>query len=209
MLGILERVGLAKIDRTVPDKPDVYLLDLDQLEVLVAFINDDNLKSDSKRFKFSIKAVVIMGYVVKHLALFPPDEGGICEVNLARIIAAEKQASGKDPFRVDEFAELAKAKLATEAAMRDAENIITKVSGKDLTRMYKIQKALKEIEIVNEKKRGIVRRTTPAGEAPQRLGAARPDYDEQKTGEKTAAAGVSSAGGLNPIPQTASKASGK
>lgn len=155
MLDLLERVGLAKMDRAVLDKIKVYLTDLDQLELLIAFINDENLKDNTKKVVFTIKAVAIMGYIVKHLELFPPGQDGTSEVNLAKILEIEKAANqGKDPFRFDDtFTELVKAKLITELAMKDGNTVTTKAKARDIVRMYRIQKVMKEVEIINDKKR--------------------------------------------------------
>jgi CRP-like cAMP-binding protein len=154
MLDILERVELAKVDRTIPDKVEVTLSDLDQLELLIIFINEENLKENSKKVNFSIRAVQLMAYLVKHLQLFPPSGEGVSSINLAKIIEVEKAETGKEPFRIDDtFAELVKAKLATELAYKDNATITTSVKIRELVRMYKIQKVLKEVESINEKKR--------------------------------------------------------
>lgn len=153
-LDILEKVGLVKVNRAVMDKVEVAIGDLEQLDLLVSFVNEENMKDHAKKTNFSIKAVVVMGYIVKHLGLFPVAADGLAEVNLAKIIEVEKAASGKDPFRMDEsIIELVKAKLATEVALKDSTNILTKVRPLEIARMYRIQKIIKEIDSTNDKKR--------------------------------------------------------
>lgn len=161
MLDVLERVGLCKVDRASLDKIEVYLTDLDQIELLIAFMNDENLKDHSKKMTFSMKAVLIMGYMVKHLEIFPPNAEGMSVVNLAKILELEKAANdGKEPFRLDDaFTEIVKTKLATDLALKDNANILTNVRARELARMYKIQKVLKEVEFINEKKREQTART--------------------------------------------------
>lgn len=160
-LDILERVGLAKIDRSKPDKIEIYLTDVDQIELFVNFVNDDNLKEHSKKTVFSAKSLIIMAYMVKHIELFPANAEGVAEVNIAKIIALEKEANGgKEPFKLDDtFAELVKCKLCTELALKDGNTIITKLTPKSLIRMYRIQKIIKEVDAINEKKREQAART--------------------------------------------------
>ncbi len=153
-LDVLERINIAKIDRTNSEKVDVYITDFDQLEVLTNFISDENQKEASKQTNFTLRGVVVMGFIVKYLNAFPPGPDGVSTINLALIIAKERESlGGKDPFRIDEINELIKNKVATEVAMKDATTVTTKVFYKDFQKMFKIQKALKEIDLLNEKKR--------------------------------------------------------
>ena len=155
LIDCLERVGLAKVDRAVLDKIEVYLTDIDQIEKLINFVNDENLKDHSKKLNFSVKAVALMGFMVKHIALFSPNQEGISEVNLAKIIQLEKDANnGKEPFRLDEgVTELTKVKFCSELAFKDGSNITTQVNARLLVQMHRIQRFLKEVDAINEKKR--------------------------------------------------------
>ncbi len=160
MLDILERVELVKVDGAVLDKIEVYIKDLDQIELLISFINDDNLKDHTKKITFSSKAVALMGYVVKHIDLFPPNSEGISEVNFAKILEIEKAANGgKEPFRLDDSVnELVKAKIASDLALKDSTTITSRILARTMIRMYRIQKVLKEVEVINERKREQARR---------------------------------------------------
>lgn len=155
MVDVLERVGLCKIDRAALDKIEVYFNDLDAIELLIAFVNDENLKDHSKKINLSVKAVVLMGYIVKHIDLFPANAEGVSVVNLAKIIELEKaENGGKEPFRLDDtFTEIVKVKLASDLQLKDNANILTNVRARELVRMYKVQKVIKEVEFINEKKR--------------------------------------------------------
>lgn len=156
MLDVLEKVGIAKIDRTVLDKMEVYIYDLDQIELFISFVNDENLKEHTKKINFSLKAVVLMGYMVKYLDQFPPSAEGLSDINLAKILETEKAINnGKEPFRLtdDSITELVKVKLASDLAFKDGSNVTTRVKTRELVRMYRIQKVLKEVEFINEKKR--------------------------------------------------------
>jgi len=155
MLDVLERAGLLRIDRAVLDKQEVYISSLDQIELLVSFLNEENLKEHSKKITFSSKAVLIMEAIAKHLDLFPASAEGVSVVNLAKVIELEKQANdGKEPFRLDDaFNELVKFKLCTDMAFKDNDNILTNARAKELSRMYRIQKVVKEIELINDRKR--------------------------------------------------------
>ncbi len=156
MVDLLERVGLVKVDRAVLDKIEVYVLDMNQIEILINFMCEENTKDNTKKIKFSVKGIVIMGYIVKYLSQFPPNAEGVCEVNIAKIISSEKTANGgKEPFRLDEFGELVRMKFAAEPALKDSDTILSKMNGQEIVRMFKIQKAIKEIDNVNEKKRTV------------------------------------------------------
>lgn len=164
MIDLFERIGIAKVDRASVENVLVYVVDAEQLDSLLNFIVDENAKESSKKFKVSIRGIIIMGYIVRHLALFPADALGMSEVNLAKIIKIEKDAAGgKEPFRLDEFNELIQQKIANEVQMKDGENILTKIHAKDLIRMFKMQKAMKEIENLNEKKRTVVGKSAVGG----------------------------------------------
>lgn len=162
LIDVLENVGLCKVDRAVLDKIDVYFTDLDTIELLIAFINDENLKDHAKKINLSVKAVTIMGYICKHIDLFPPNAEGFASVNLAKIIEMEKaDNAGKEPFRLDDsFSELVKVKLASDMQLKDNATILTTVKPREIVRMYKIQKVLKEVEFINEKKREQAARNT-------------------------------------------------
>lgn len=163
MMDLLERVGLVTVDKPAPDKIEVFVHDIDYLDMLVSYLNEENLKEHKKKTEFSLKAVSLMGYMVKHLSLFPPNSDGVSEINFAKIIEIEKQANdGKEPFRMDEFGELVKAKLATDLAVKDTNNVLTRTNAKTLSRMYGIQRVIKEIEAVNEQKREQTQRTASA-----------------------------------------------
>lgn len=164
MLDILERVGVAIVERESPEKIEIYLKDLDQLEVLITFLNDNNLKDHTKKTTFSSKAVTIMGIIAKHVDQFPVSDDGFAEVNLAKVIEIEKASNaGKDPFRLDDtFNELVKFKVCGELSLRDSATIVTKLSPRTLVRMYRIQRVIKEVEAINERKREQTRRGASA-----------------------------------------------
>ncbi len=166
MLDVLEHVGLARIDRSDTEKVFIYILDMDQLEASITYMNDENLKDNSKKTQLSLKAVVVMGYIVKHIELFPPNAEGFSNVNIAKILQLERGASGgNEPFKPDDLAELTKAGLATELFIKDQATMITSVNSKDIVKMFKVQKVIKEIQLVNERKRAKVFKTQTAGEA--------------------------------------------
>ena len=155
MFDIMQRVGLLKLAGDSHDKVEITFMDVSQVETLLNFINDDNLKEHTKKSNFSSKAVMIMSFIVKHIDLFPPGAEGVSEVNLIKIIDAEKASNeGREPFRVDDtFQELVKGGVCTETTMKDSSSISTKINIKNLVRIYRIQRLIKEVEIVNMKKR--------------------------------------------------------
>jgi len=155
LLDIFERISIAKVERISAEKIEVYLKDLDVIESFINFLVDENLKDPTKQIQLTIKAVKLMGFVVKHLDKFPPDAEGTSTVNFAKIIQIEKDANGgKEPFKLDEASiELVKAKIMTEIAFKDAATALSQLKAKDFIRLYRIQMINKEIDVINDKKR--------------------------------------------------------
>ena len=155
MIDILERVGLVTVDRTTLDKMEVHVYDLDQIETIINYINEENLKDHTKKTTLSIKAVSLMGYFVKHISAFEPNAEGISTVNIAKIIEDEKAAnSGKEPFKIDDsMTELVKNKLATELSLKDSKTILTQIKTKEFVRAHRVQRVIKEIDTLNDQKR--------------------------------------------------------
>ncbi len=161
-VNILEQVGLTKVDRSVLDKIQVYIMDLDQIEALIQYLNEENLKEHKKQIVIGIKGVNVMGFIAKNIELFPPNKEGVSVVNLYRILEIEKQANqGKEPFRMDDLSEVIKVKLASDLALKDNNTILTNIKTAEFIRAYRIQKIVKLVEAVNEKKREQVRTTSP------------------------------------------------
>ena len=157
MLSIFESVGIIRVERT-PDpkgeKVEIVVLDPTTLDVFITFANEENLKENSKKFNFSTKGVHVLELINKYQTLFPANSNGISTINMAQISESEKQnGSGKAPFTQEDFNELVKNKVASEISIRDSNIMITQVSLATINKIYKMQKILKEIESVNQKKR--------------------------------------------------------
>lgn len=156
-LDVLEKVGILAIEKVQDskgEKIEFLLKDIELLETFLHFMNEENLKEHSKKLTFSIKGIRVLELVVKHLEKYPADPDGISTINVAEILALEKPGNGgKDPFTLDEFAELVKNKVATELSIRDSSNVFSQVNATSIARLHKMQLICHEFDLVNSTKR--------------------------------------------------------
>ncbi len=158
MIDVLSQIEIMKVDRQ-PDgkgseKVELFVRDIELLEALLSFVNEENLKDHTKKMNITKRGLAVMALIGKHLGDYAPDANGIASVNMAEIVAkAKEQNGGKEPFLADEFNELVKCKICTEPSITDAKTSITKVHAESFRRLYKMQVVLKEVDAVNESKR--------------------------------------------------------
>jgi CRP-like cAMP-binding protein len=89
-LDLLAQSGITQIvDQDGGTK--VVLKDIDFVEALVQYLNEENLLEPSKRHDLSLKGFLIMSLISKHLSKYKKNETtGLTEVNLAEIQKAER-----------------------------------------------------------------------------------------------------------------------
>lgn len=135
----------------------VFLKDTDFLEQLIAYMNEENLMEPSKRHDLSPKGFLIMSMVAKHLAKYPPDNNGLCTVNLAEVKNLEVPQSGplagKEPFRITEFDELTKFGYASTLNMKSSNEAFTIVNQKTFMQAFRFQRVVIGIAAMNEQHR--------------------------------------------------------
>lgn len=149
-LDVLKQAGIAHMPE---GSTDVTIKDVNGLEAFIQFQSDENLLEPTKRHDISLRGFLIMGLMVKHLSKFKKDPAsGMTEVNLAEIIAVEKQALGKDPFRMDEFPELVKLGYCTQLNVKSGSEQTTLVHADQFVRACRMHRIQKIIEAVNEQK---------------------------------------------------------
>jgi len=152
-LDLLAQVGLVHMGDD-EGAAQVRLNDIDLLESLITYLNEENLLEPSKRHDISLKGFMILSLIAKHLPKYPKDqETGLSTVNLAEIRKAESQTSGKEPFRMDEFPELVKLGYATNVTIKSNDAMFTTIKPETFLQTYRFQRVVMAISVVNEQKR--------------------------------------------------------
>jgi hypothetical protein len=150
-LDVLQGAGIVKN----LDTGDAYLKDSDFLESFINYLNDENMLEPSKRHDISIRGFLIMSLIAKHVSKYAPDPAtGLSKVNIAEILQLESAAAGgKEPFRMDEFPELAKLGYCTNIAIKSATEALTELKSEVFVHNYRMQRVVVSINSVNEQKR--------------------------------------------------------
>jgi len=149
-LDILKQANIVHISE---NSQDVALKDPVLLEAFVQYVCDENLLEPTKRHDVSIRGFLVMGLIAKHLDKFPKDETtGMSTVNLVEVLKAETSAAGKEPFRMDEFAELVKIGHASNLTVLSTDQQTTMITTDAFRRAYRVNRVLKIIEATNEEK---------------------------------------------------------
>jgi len=149
-LDILKQANVVHISE---NSQDVALKDPALLEAFIQYVCDENLLEPSKRHDISIRGFLVMGLIAKHLEKYLKDEtSGMSTVNVAEVQKLETSATGKEPFRMDEFTELVKVGYASNLTVLATDQQTTMISADSFRRSYRIQRVLKIIEAMNEEK---------------------------------------------------------
>ncbi|OFZ18873.1 MAG: hypothetical protein A2X94_03090 [Bdellovibrionales bacterium GWB1_55_8] len=152
-MDILEQCGITAT-HTEENATKVVLEDIDFLEQMITYLNEENLVEPSKRHDVSLRGFLIMSLIAKHLDRFGVDPTtGLKNVNLAEIRKLETAATGKEPFRVEEFPELVKLGYATNLNIKSQEEIFTTVKPDTFLQNYRLQRVAVSIQAINEQKR--------------------------------------------------------
>lgn len=123
------------------------------LEKFIAYLNEENLKEPAKKHDLSVRGFVVMGLMAKHLKLFPVDpKTQMATVNLAKIAELEKTAAGKDPFKYDDFQEIAKFRFASDMNLKTSAEVLTTLKPDEFMMIYRFIRLLKSFELLNEQK---------------------------------------------------------
>jgi CRP/FNR family cyclic AMP-dependent transcriptional regulator len=149
-LDVLAQVGVVKLT----DTGEAYLCDIDFLEQLVTYLNEEYLLEPAKRHDISLRGFFIMSLIVKNIARFPADpKTGLSKVNVAEILKLETPAGGKEPFRMDEFPELVKLGYCTNVGIKSSTEAFTELKPENFVHNYRMQRVAMAINAVNEQKR--------------------------------------------------------
>lgn len=153
-MDLLTQAGIMLMNEEPGGETKVILKDIDFLEHLIAYLNEENLVEPSKRHDLSPRGFLIMSLVAKHLSRYKADDAtGMTRVNLAEIRKAETNAAGKEPFRMEEVPELVKYGYVTAVNIKSADEVYTTVKADTFAHAYRLQRVSLAIRAINEQKR--------------------------------------------------------
>jgi CRP-like cAMP-binding protein len=156
MTDALFQAGILTLQENPSNPADskTLLSDIQFLDQLITYLNDENLCDPGKRHDITPRGFHIMSLVNKHLKTFTKDEkSGFTRVNLNAIRKAETPADGKEPFRIDEFQILINLGYATNVDLKSADEAITLVNADEFSKAFKFQRFCMIIQAINEQKR--------------------------------------------------------
>ncbi|HLD98808.1 MAG TPA: cyclic nucleotide-binding domain-containing protein [Bdellovibrionota bacterium] len=152
-MDILEQSEITRIVNE-NNSTKVILEDIDFLEQMITYLNEENLLEPSKRHDLSVRGFLIMGLMAKHMDRFGVDQAtGMKLVNISEIRKLETPEGGKEPFRMEEFTDLVKLGYASSLNIKSQEEMFTAVKSETFLQAYRLQRVVMSIQAVNEQKR--------------------------------------------------------
>ena len=152
-MDVLEQCGITTIHNE-DNASKVVLDDIDFLEQMITYFNEENLVEPAKRHDVSLRGFLIMSLIAKNLDRYGVDPTtGLKNVNLAEIRTLETAAMGKEPFRLDEFPELVRLGYATNLNIKSQEEVFTSIKPDTFLQTYRLQRVNVSIQAINEQKR--------------------------------------------------------
>ncbi len=157
-VSLLERYEIVKLEKIKDqrgERIEAIFNDLEFLDSLLNFINEENGKEQSKKLKFSERGVRVLLALGRHVENYPVGENGLATVNLGDVLKreAEQDPDGRIGFSKDDFAELVGNKIATELEVRDPENMFSQMDASTIRRLGRIQAILQAVDALNSAKR--------------------------------------------------------
>jgi CRP/FNR family transcriptional regulator, cyclic AMP receptor protein len=152
MLDILAQAGVTKFGEG-EHTGKVFLREIDFLEQLIGYMNEENLLEPSKRHDISPRGFVIMSTLYKHLSRYPIDKStGMTAINVAEVKGLEMTATQKEPFRLEEFQELVKLGYASNLNVKAANEVLSYVKADTFALNTRFQRVILGISAANEQK---------------------------------------------------------
>lgn len=154
VIEILVDMQLASTEE-VKGNPRAYLKNINTLEMLIEFLNAQNLLEPTKRQEISIRGLAIMGLIAENLVNAPKDANGLTTLDLILIKNNSTQSGHRDPFRNEELAELVKLTYISELKIKSQEQIFTTIQSDEFLKSYFCMQMIAAIKSVNEQKNQI------------------------------------------------------
>ncbi len=148
-LDTIKQTGILMFGATAEE---IILKDAVTLEQYIQFQGDENIAEASKRHDITIKGFTILSLLAKHLSRFPKNETGQVVINIVDIIQTEAKTLGREPFRVDEFPEIANLGYASQLNIKSGSEQLTTVNPEKLSRAFRMHWIQRLIAVANEEK---------------------------------------------------------
>lgn len=137
-----------------PADPITVCNDVQFLDDLITYLNDENLTDLAKRHDITPRTFYIMNLLAKHLKKFPQDAAtGYISLNISEVRKLESTPEKKEPFRMDELQALIDLGYITSINMKSADEAITLINPTTFMLSYRCQRIVMGIQAANEKKR--------------------------------------------------------
>ena len=134
----------------------VFLRDANFLERMTVYLNEENLADTAKRHDLSLRGFRIMDLIAKYLQSTPPTvnaETGKAQINVAEVRKLATTPECREPFRLQEVAELIKYEYASNLNAKSSNEMMTEIHVASFQESYRIQKIIATINVLNEQKR--------------------------------------------------------
>lgn len=131
----------------------VYLKDIEFIEKLVWFINEQNQTEASKQRNLSNRGFLLLNLLTKHLHSGDDLGEGNWKVNIATFIQEEGKILASPPLRTDELQELADQKIIDTIQVASANEINLLFQRDKVRNEHRIFWLLNELDKLNERKR--------------------------------------------------------
>lgn len=153
LLDILAETSIIEMNEN-QNSTQIILRDIDFLEDLITYLNDENLLEPSKRHDINVREYFILGLINKHLVKYKKDElTGLSTVNLAEIRSVETAMTGKQPFRIDELQRFVELGYMDNLRLMSGSEVLTCIDSEKFSKSYRLQKVVMAIHSLNERKR--------------------------------------------------------
>ena len=152
--SFIDLLSQASVAATTEESPEFLIKDMAFLDYYVTYMNEENIVDASKRHDLGLRGFLVMSLIAKHLTKYPADpKTGIAVVNIAEIKTLETPSTGKEPFRMEEFVELARLGYCTNLNMKTLAEQTTEINVRHFHQAYRIHRLNTTINALNEQKR--------------------------------------------------------
>ena len=125
-----------------------------QASLDLTFQNEETLLDPGKRHDLSARGFIIMEIVAKHLLRAPIDAiSGMAKVNIAALRKTEAGPTGKIPFRLEEFNEIARLGYSSVADVKSPDEAIASIKTGEFMLNLRFQRLVRAFEGLNAQKR--------------------------------------------------------
>lgn len=137
-----------------PDGDAFRLLGGATIEKFIQYLAEENTVEPSKRHDLTKRGWNVMSLIANHISEAQKDEKtGLSRINLATIYTSEKMSQGREPFMMDDQAELHKLGYTGPIKLQSATEIFVEFDKDKFIRHYRFQRIVMGALEINEQKR--------------------------------------------------------